>query len=552
MCLLAFSLTAVANRRPADVEARIARAYAESLCYRESGDLAAQAELLQWILRLDSTEVDALHDLALVWQQLFLDSAALACHERALRCMGDEISERRQDYSLDYAYALMEWGRFMDAATLWRSLTGVPRLRNEAYEMLAQCYERSGEAGQMLAALDEWGRIGGEDAQVMLLKVRSLERLGRQTEAIAEARRLWELYPTEIYYGTVVGEMLLEAGDTTAAWEELERLRRMEPQNPSVQLLGVHYAQKVRNRTSLYDGIEQMILNPDIEEPMRQNLLQTLMQTTEGTPDEERIGRLFEKLMEQELSSTALPQMYATWLAERNAPVGAYGSAMRRWILTDPDADELVYHLWFQEAIEQSDYAELERRCREALSHRPDRLSFYSIAAMGLHELGDNDAGVALLEEGLRNVEKESDTDEVSILYSSLGDLLQYCKRQGESQAAYDSALVYNPLNVVALNNYAYFLAVENVRLGDALQMAELVMKIEPDNGTYVDTYAWILYRLGDLEGAKKEIDRTILLLLEGDEQSGTVYEHASAIYRDLGMDKAADAYMEMARERGE
>ena len=65
---------------------------------------------------------------------------------------------------------------------------------------------------------------------------------------------------------------------------------------------------------------------------------------------------------------------------------------------------------------------------------------------------------------------------------------------KAEAYAAYDSSLVYNPNNIGTLNNYAYYLSVERTNLDKAEEMSYKTVKAEPENATYLDTYAWILF----------------------------------------------------------
>ena len=57
--------------------------------------------------------------------------------------------------------------------------------------------------------------------------------------------------------------------------------------------------------------------------------------------------------------------------------------------------------------------------------------------------------------------------------------------------------LTLSPDDPLLLNNYAYFLAEGGSDLKKALRMAEKVMELDGDNPTYIDTYAWVLYKLG-------------------------------------------------------
>jgi Tfp pilus assembly protein PilF len=68
---------------------------------------------------------------------------------------------------------------------------------------------------------------------------------------------------------------------------------------------------------------------------------------------------------------------------------------------------------------------------------------------------------------------------------------------------AYEEALKYNDKNVMVLNNYAYFLSLDKKDLKKAERMSAMAVKLEPDNSTYLDTYAWIFFVQGNYTLAK-------------------------------------------------
>ena len=81
----------------------------------------------------------------------------------------------------------------------------------------------------------------------------------------------------------------------------------------------------------------------------------------------------------------------------------------------------------------------------------------------------------------------------VSDFYALMGDILQQKGNTNEAYAAYDSCLQWKDDNIGCLNNYAYYLSLENKNLSKAEQMSYKTVKAEPKNSTYLDTYAWIL-----------------------------------------------------------
>ena len=80
--------------------------------------------------------------------------------------------------------------------------------------------------------------------------------------------------------------------------------------------------------------------------------------------------------------------------------------------------------------------------------------------------------------------------------------------------------------------------------------MSEQVLKYEPDNPTYIDTYAWILFVMHDYEQARAYIERA-LELVNNDPEDASLYEHAGDIYIQLGRKKEARQAWMKARELG-
>lgn len=118
---------------------------------------------------------------------------------------------------------------------------------------------------------------------------------------------------------------------------------------------------------------------------------------------------------------------------------------------------------------------------------------FYLVIAYNQAEHWDDVLEVS--RKALEHVTPESDKQMVSDFYTIIGDVYHTKKLMKEAYAAYDSALVYNPSNIGALNNYAYYLSVERRDLDKAEEMSYKTVKAAPNNATYLDTYAWILLR---------------------------------------------------------
>jgi len=113
----------------------------------------------------------------------------------------------------------------------------------------------------------------------------------------------------------------------------------------------------------------------------------------------------------------------------------------------------------------------------------------------------------------------------------------------------YDRVLKNDPENVYVLNNYAYFLSLDNERLEDALKMSALTIEKEPKNVTYIDTYAWVLYKLGRYKDAKKWMEKVFSY---DKNPQGINYEHYGDILYRLGDTKKAVQNWKKAKKLGE
>src|SRR5690606_16059187 len=66
--------------------------------------------------------------------------------------------------------------------------------------------------------------------------------------------------------------------------------------------------------------------------------------------------------------------------------------------------------------------------------------------------------------------------------------------------------------NVAALNALGYTLADRTERYGEALELIDRARVAEPGNAAIIDSYGWVLYRLGRLDEALVELRRAYTL----------------------------------------
>ena len=98
------------------------------------------------------------------------------------------------------------------------------------------------------------------------------------------------------------------------------------------------------------------------------------------------------------------------------------------------------------------------------------------------------------------------------------------------------------------LNNYAYFLSEDDRQLDKAMEMATRANFLSENNPTFLDTLAWILYRMGRYDEAKKYMQQAISL---DRSPSAEIYIHYGDILYAMGEDFMAQTYWRKALEQG-
>jgi tetratricopeptide (TPR) repeat protein len=125
-----------------------------------------------------------------------------------------------------------------------------------------------------------------------------------------------------------------------------------------------------------------------------------------------------------------------------------------------------------------------------------------------------------------------------------LGDAYYGNKEFEKSDKAYDDALTIDPNNSSVLNNYSYYLALRKSNLEKAEKMSSLLIRNNPDNPSFLDTHAWVLYSREKYREAKRIIERAI----STGKANAVHFEHYGDILYKLGDVDGAVQQWEKAR----
>ncbi|MGH2623616.1 MAG: tetratricopeptide repeat protein, partial [Sphingobacterium sp.] len=178
----------------------------------------------------------------------------------------------------------------------------------------------------------------------------------------------------------------------------------------------------------------------------------------------------------------------------------------------------------------------------EALKNNPGNAILTYFVGVAYTMKKDTDNARIYLERALDHGSNENNFVK-SMLYAGLGDLYHEIKMESASEVAYEEAIQLDSTHMSALNNAAYYLSLKKKDLDKAADYAKRAVALDPNSGTFQDTYAWVLFQQEQYSEAKIWIEKAI----KNSNPSGVLYEHYGDILMQSGKDREAIKQWEKA-----
>ena len=184
--------------------------------------------------------------------------------------------------------------------------------------------------------------------------------------------------------------------------------------------------------------------------------------------------------------------------------------------------------------------------------------AFSAVRALQGDASADDDArrGAYLLEAELKQKEEDA-AGEIDVLARGLAaypddNALLYARglawerrdRIDRAEADLRRILVTDPGNVAALNALGYTLADRTTRYQEALELIDRARAAEPDEAAIIDSYGWVLYRLGRNADALVELRRAFTL-----QKDAEIAAHIAEVLWVSGKQEEARKYFEESRK---
>lgn len=426
-------------------------------------------------------------------------------------------------------------GNISSAAELYREMIEtIPQTDEYLYE-LAALYLYNDNTEEALKTYDQIESKLGVSEESSFQKVNIYLSQGNVDSAIEEVKKLMEAFPNNPGHGVKLGEILISNGRFEEAISHLEKVVIDYPYYTRARLM----LSDVYERTGENEKSRQNLLvafeDPGLDPTSKLQILNTYR--TSQNVNRTFVMDLAETIAESHPKNATVKMVLGDIYLDYNRNEKAL-----EYYLEAVQIDPSVFNVW--DNIMKLEYG----------ANRMEALVTYSETAM---ELFPNQYSPFFFN-GLANVRLQKFKEAVFALNETkkrtkdpniitqcnlvLGDAHNQLKEYKKSDEYFETILVTDPDNNFALNNYSYYLSLRKENLTRAKELSARLVANNPNNSTYLDTYAWVLFQMEEYEEAKEIIERAV----KNSNANAVHYEHYGDILFMLG---EVDAAVEQWRQ---
>jgi Flp pilus assembly protein TadD len=133
-------------------------------------------------------------------------------------------------------------------------------------------------------------------------------------------------------------------------------------------------------------------------------------------------------------------------------------------------------------------------------------------------------------------------SDKASVWYM-LGAIYERQKKFDQAEQQFKKVIEQDQNNASVLNYYGYMLADRGIRLDEATSLIQRAVRLEPNNGAFLDSLGWAYYKQNKLVEAEDNLRKAVDRM----SHDPTILTHLGDVYMKLGQTERAAELWERA-----
>ncbi|WP_292265074.1 tetratricopeptide repeat protein [Butyricimonas sp.] len=449
-------------------------------------------------------------------------------------------------YNLLLANILQKKSMIEEACKVYDELIAKHPEREDFYIIQVDLYTSTEKWEKAIEVLNRYEKQFGVNEPAIIEKAKLYSKMDNVKRASSEIMKLIKKYPENTDYLGLLAELYLSHNQEKKGLQLLNRIVKDYPDNGFVQFYLADYYRTKKDSLNTEKYIRLALANDNIDNNLKvQYLLKLLVNQADLSLSTDHIYRYVQLLLEKYPGDLSVRTLNADFLKRENKLEECKKEL--EFIISKEKNNYLVWEELMLLSNQLGDTAAMKSEGLECLNYFPNEPLPYMMISLPMLIEGNYAKATGYLQKGLELAPDKSFIK--SQLYAYLGEC--YYKQDSIEIAfsMFDSAIAINPNDIMTFNNYSYYLSLRNERLNQAEKMISTALSADPNNATFLDTYAWVLFKLKNYSLARFYMRSAIE---NTEEPSGVLYEHYGDILYMNGDKEEALKMWKKALELGD
>lgn len=504
--------------------------YMEALARNALGEDDSYFELVRGAYELDTTETSIGQNLGYYLMALGTNDSLMA--RQGYRMMKTHFDLNPRDYygTIFYGMVNTSLGNTDEAIRVWSIADSLNPSKPDVAMKLVEALQEKRDTASLRRSLDVLRRIEraeGKDLGLTSHKIRAYLALNDTASSLDEITSLIASSPRSAHYQIYAGDIFMALHQPDSAIRYYDRACATDSTNGLAFYKRAQFFLEQGDSTSYDREIRHALLQDNLETEAKNELLRDYVGRLYGDSlRRPQIRSLFDTLLVKHPHEAGFRDLYSSYLIVAGDLKGA---AEQQEYAVDADLSNAGRWRSIMSIYGQLDDAPTAIATgKRALEFVPDDAVINLLMGANHQQLKEYDQALVYYRKSLE-LTPEEDVTTRSQLVAAIGDIFYAREMSDSAFTYYKEAIGLDPDNLLALNNFAYYLAEKEQDLDQAERYSAICVRANPDNDTAIDTYAWIFYKKKDYVKAKEWIDRAVSL--EAENPQSEVLHHAGDIY---------------------
>jgi tetratricopeptide (TPR) repeat protein len=378
---------------------------------------------------------------------------------------------------------------------------------DEVQVTLGNLYSQNKEYAKAISVFEAIDKKYGINDNSTVSGIKAMINAGEYDRALEKANILIKDFPDELLYKGLLAEIYRGKGESDKARGVYRELLDNNPDDSALQLAVCEFLIDQKDYQELFVLLNNVVLNQKIRKEDKITLYAKLIEIPDVIKDHSDELLVSVMVLEAEYLKDEIVPMLRPEVYIRLGKLGQASDRLETLISENPDN----YYAWEKLLLvynSMKEYNKLFVRGEECATKFNRSFLAKVLFANAAIELKKYE--IALDELRKADILAGEDKDSKIQVLTMKADIFYRMKKYEEAFKTFRDAMQVNGDDLTVMNNYAYYLAEQDQNLKEAEELARRVVETEKNNSTYLDTYAWVLYKRGKLREAQKIMEEII------------------------------------------